>query len=163
MWHQLKTICCCLKGKYCTCKITVFNLFFPIRWIVLLGVCRKIYLSINIICKKTKKVNLQWFSSKEKITTLVNSLVWHNAKDALTRLAITAHPTSFKKAHDGSIFIPNLISAFNVKDKYFFCHSYSQSILLSPNCSLKLSMVKVCRNVWPILLDVWLIPHHVEH
>jgi hypothetical protein len=54
-------------------------------------------------------------------TTLVNSLVWHNAKDALTRLAITAHPTSFKKAHDGSIFIPNLISAFNVKDKYSFC------------------------------------------
>lgn len=54
-------------------------------------------------------------------TALVNSLVWHNAKDALTRLAITAHPTSFKKAHDGSIFIPNLISAFNVKDKYSFC------------------------------------------
>ena len=84
-------------------------------------------------------------------------MVWHNAKDALTRLAITAHPTSFKKAHDGSIFIPNLISAFNVKDKYSFCHSYSQSILLSPNCALKLSIIKVCRNVWPIWL--WLIPH----
>ena len=98
---------------------------------------------------------------KNKIeTNLVNSLVWHNAKDALTRLAITAHPTSFKKAHDGSIFIPNLISAFNVTDKYCFCHSYSQSILLSPyNCALKLSIIKVCRNVWPIWLDVWLIPH----
>ena len=58
------------------------------------------------------------------------------------------------------IFIPNLISAFNVKDKYSFCHSYSQSILLSPfNYALKLSIIKVCRNVWPIWLDFSLIPH----
>ena len=62
-------------------------------------------------------------------------------KDALTRLAITAHPTSFKKAHDGSIFIPNLISAFNVKDKYVFYFVHSTVNSEEEHCALTILII----------------------